>query len=69
MARSGDRILERLFKNKLKDFIKETDSVIAKKIIDNFENEIFNFIQVCPIEMLDKLQNPITLKSTAKKVS
>ncbi len=56
-------------KNNLKDFIKETDSVIAKKIIDNFENEIFNFIQVCPIEMLDKLQNPITLKSTAKKVS
>ena len=52
-------------KNKLKDFIKETNSVIAKKIIDNFENEIFNFIQVYPIEMLDKLQNP-TLKSTLK---
>ena len=50
-------------KNKLKDFIKETDSVIAKKILDNFENEIKkNFIQVCPIEMLDKFQNPINIK-------
>jgi glutamate synthase (NADPH/NADH) large chain len=33
-----------------------------KKIINNFNEEIENFIQVCPKEMLDKLSNPITLK-------
>jgi len=27
------------------------------------------FKQVCPIEMLDKLDNPISLKSVIKKVS
>ena len=56
-------------KNNLKDFFKETNSKIAKKILDNYEEEILNFKQVCPIEMLDKLDNPITLKSAVKKVS
>jgi glutamate synthase (NADPH) large chain len=37
--------------------------------INNFEKELFNFKQICPIEMLDKLENPITLKSIVKKVS
>ena len=41
----------------------ETHSEYAKKILDNFESEIKNFYQVCPKEMLDKLDNPITLKS------
>ena len=31
--------------------------------LDNFEGEIKNFYQVCPKEMLDRLDNPITLKS------
>ena len=56
-------------KENLSDFFKETNSKIAKKILDNFELELKNFKQVCPIEMLDKLDNPITLKSTIKKVS
>jgi len=56
-------------KNNLKDFLKETNSKITKKILDNYEEEIFNFKQICPIEMLDKLDNPITLKNTVKKVS
>ena len=55
--------------NNLKTFIKETNSIFAKKILDNFEKELSNFKQVCPIEMLDKLDNPITLKPTIKKVS
>ena len=54
-------------KSNLKDFFKETNSKIAKKILDNFEEEILNFKQICPIEMLDKLYNPNTLKSTVKK--
>jgi glutamate synthase (NADPH/NADH) large chain len=56
-------------KEKLKEFLKETNSVIAKKILDDFEVELKNFKQVCPIEMLDKLDKPITLKPIIKKVS
>ena len=52
---------------KLKDFYKETNSKLAKKIIDNYKNELNKFKQVCPIEMLDKLKNPITLNSELKK--
>ena len=36
------------------------------RIFDNFENEIINFFQVCPKEMLDKLENPISFN---KKLS
>jgi len=60
---------KKFLKNELKDFLKETNSQIAKKITDNFENELQYFKQVCPIEMLDKLENPITLKTKIKKVS
>ena len=41
---------------------KETNSLISEKIIKNFDNEINNFLQVCPKEMLDKLKNPISNK-------
>ena len=37
---------------------------MQKKILENFDNELENFYQVCPKEMLDKLENPITLKKT-----
>ena len=53
----------------LENFSKETDSNTAKIILENYEKELLNFKQVCPIEMLDKLDNPITLKSAVKKVS
>ena len=56
-------------KEQLNSFLKETNSKIAKKILENFESELKNFKQICPIEMLDKLDNPITLKPTIKKVS
>ena len=48
---------------------KETMSNLSKKVIDNFEEEVKNFIQVCPKEMLNKLENPISFKSEVKKVS
>ena len=35
----------------------------------HIDNEIENFIQVCPKEMLDKLYNPISLKPVIKEVS
>ena len=52
------------WKNFLKNLIiehyQETNSKFAKKILNNFEKEIINFFQVCPKEMLDKLDNPIS---------
>ena len=47
----------------------ETESLLSKRIISNFEEEIKNFVIVCPKEMLDKLENPITFKSKIKAVS
>ena len=56
-------------KENLEDFSKETNSKIAKKILLNFENELTYFKQICPLEMLDKLENPISDKLHVKKVS
>jgi len=56
-------------KNLVDEHYIKTNSRISKKIIKNFDNEIVNFLQVCPKEMLDKLENPITLKSSIKEVS
>ncbi len=48
------------WKNKLKNLIfkhfTETQSKICEKIYNDFDNEINNFIQICPKEMLDKLE-------------
>ncbi len=60
---------KKYLKANLEDFVSETNSSIAKKIIENFDTEVKNFKQICPIEMLDKLDNPITTKILAKKVS
>ena len=56
-------------KNLVKEHHQETNSDFSKKIIENFDKEISNFIQVCPKEMIDKLKNPISLKSIIKEVS
>jgi glutamate synthase (NADPH/NADH) large chain len=47
----------------------ETGSLVSKNIIKNFKDEIKNFVQVCPKEMINKLENPITLKSKIQEVS
>ena len=55
------------WKNFLKKLIlehnKETSSKISEKLYNNFENEVAKFVQICPKEMLDKLDNPITTKT------
>jgi len=56
-------------KDNLKNFVTETKSDFANKILNDYEKELRYFKQVCPIEMLDKLDNPITLKPNIKKVS
>ena len=54
-------------KNLINEHFKETESKIANKILNNYINEIKNFQQVCPREMLDKLKNPLSLKRNILK--
>ena len=54
----------KFLKNLIFDHFKKTNSIFAKKLLDNFEKEIINFFQVCPKEMLDKLDKPITINKT-----
>ena len=60
------RLETQYWKNYLKNLINqhfvETNSKVSEKIIQNFDQELINFYQVCPKEMLDKLENPITNK-------
>tara|TARA_B100000963_G_scaffold361854_1_gene400313 strand:+ start:5082 stop:9578 length:4497 start_codon:yes stop_codon:yes gene_type:complete len=54
-------------KESIKEFQNKTNSKKAKRILENFDKELKNFKQVCPIEMLDKLEYPISSKSQVKK--
>ena len=58
---------KKFLEESIKDFLHKTSSKKAKKILENFKVELKKFKQVCPIEMLDKLDNPITLRSQNKK--
>ena len=58
---------KKYLKDLILEFSDETNSKISNKVISNFENELKNFIQVCPIEMLDKLDHPISLKEIKSK--
>ncbi|WP_425040203.1 glutamate synthase large subunit [Primorskyibacter sp. S187A] len=44
---------------------KETGSLKAADIIQHWDIEKGNFLQICPIEMLDKLAHPIGVEETA----
>jgi Glutamate synthase domain 3 len=61
------KVETKYWKNFLKDLIKrhfeETGSIISKNIIENYDEEISNLYQICPKEMIDKLQNPKANKS------
>ena len=60
------RLETEYWKNYLKNLVsqhfKETNSKVSEKIINNFDQELSHFYQVCPKEMIDKLDNPITNK-------
>ena len=56
-------------KTLIEEHFKETNSNLSKKIIESFDKEVLNFIQVCPKEMINKLENRISLKSNIKEVS
>ena len=59
---------KKILKNLISEHSKETGSEFSRNIIKNYDEELINFVQVCPKEMLDKLDNPITLRGI-KKVS
>ena len=50
-------------KNLIIQHFKETNSKVSEKIMQNYVHELNNFYQVCPKEMLDKLDNPISKKN------
>ena len=54
-------------KNLIKEHFSETESIVSKKIVENFAQEIKNFAQICPKEMLNKLENPISFKKKFSK--
>ena len=58
---------KKFLRENLQDFLKRTSSKKAEKILKNFDLELRIFKQVCPIEMLDKLDNPISPKPHVKK--
>ena len=60
---------KKFLKYLIEEHFNETGSGLSKRIIKNFDEEISNFVQVCPKEMLDKLKNPISLNSNIKEVS
>ena len=59
----------KFLKKMIKEHFEETGSELSKKIIGNYVEEIDNFVQVCPKEMINKLENPISLKYKVEKVS
>ena len=60
---------KKFLKENIKEFANKTNSNISNKILDNFDEELKYFKQICPIEMLDKLENPISLKLLRKKLA
>ena len=44
-----------ILKNLISEHSKETGSEFSRNLIKNYNDELINFIQVCPKEMLDKL--------------
>ena len=49
-------------KNLIDEHFKETQSKIANQILKSYKDEVKNFQQVCPKEMLNKLSHPMSLK-------
>ena len=60
---------KKYLKTLIEEHFKETKSLLSENIIKDFHQEINNFVQVCPKEMINKLENPITTKTNIKEVS
>ncbi|MFT6457254.1 glutamate synthase large subunit [Pseudophaeobacter arcticus] len=56
---------EAQLKTLIEQHLEETGSRKAAEILQNWDLEKGNFLQVCPVEMLDKLAYPLSLEQTA----
>ncbi|MFW8633816.1 glutamate synthase large subunit [Cribrihabitans pelagius] len=56
---------EAQLKGLIERHLQETGSRKAAEILQHWEAERQNFVQVCPKEMLDKLEHPVALEDTA----
>jgi glutamate synthase (NADPH/NADH) large chain len=56
---------ESQLKGLIEQHVEETGSRKGAEILQNWDLEKVNFLQVCPTEMLDKLAHPLSLESTA----
>ena len=56
-------------KNLVEQHAKFTKSKYSQKILYEWDVNVNHFVQVCPLEMLDKLDNPISNKSLKQKAS
>ena len=59
---------EKYLKNLVNEHQKNTQSVFTKKIIDNWEENIKHFVQICPLEMLDKIDHPVSIAKDEKRL-
>lgn len=54
-----------VLKDLLNEHVAMTQSILAQKILESWEFELPKFWQVCPKEMVSRLQQPITLTASA----
>ena len=56
---------ERQLKILVERHLAETGSVRAEQILQHWDMEVKNFVQICPIEMLNKLPHPLGIEEKA----
>jgi glutamate synthase (NADPH/NADH) large chain len=57
---------EAQLKNLIEQHMDETGSPKAKEILHRWDDELSNFVQICPKEMLGRLPHPLSLESDKK---
>jgi glutamate synthase (NADPH/NADH) large chain len=56
---------ERQLKMLVERHFAETGSQKAEELLQHWDLEVKNFVQICPIEMLNKLPHPLGIEETA----
>ncbi len=60
---------ESVVRNLVHEHVRETDSIHAANIENHWDLEVSRFWQVCPKEMVDRLEHPLSGEELAKAVS
>ena len=68
-----NRVETEYWRNFLKNLVEShqrfTKSKYSQKMLYEWDVNLSHFIQVCPLEMLNKLEHPLTDKASVKKAS